>query len=94
MEQVRRSAQAGTLESCDILIMVAPSAEGAGITIQLESPVKKQYGRRISQVISECLAKAGIQDAVVTANDRGALDCTIRARMETAIVRAKSEAQS
>lgn len=94
MERLRRPAQAGTLESCDILVMVAPSAEGAGITIQLESPVKKQYGRRIREVIAECLTSAGIQDAVVNANDRGALDCTIRARMETAIVRAKTGEQS
>ena len=91
MNVIRKSAQSGTLESCDIMIMLSPASEGEGIAISLDSPTKKQYGARIREVIAETLARAEVKDATVYANDRGALDCTIAARMETAIRRAKSE---
>jgi citrate lyase subunit gamma (acyl carrier protein) len=92
MSKLRRAAQAGTLESCDIMIMLSPASEGEGVGIVLDSPTKKQYGTRIREVIMGALAQAGVKDAKVHANDRGALDCTIAARMETVIRRAMSEA--
>jgi len=91
MKVIRKSAQSGTLESCDIMIMLSPAAEGEGISVSLDSPTKKQYSARIKEVIGEALAQAGVKDAKVYANDRGALDCTIAARMETVIRRAISE---
>lgn len=88
MIQLTRPGQAGTMESGDILIVVAPAAAGEGIVIDLTSPVIKQFGRQIKQVISETLKAAGISEALVHANDKGALDCTIRARVATALERA------
>lgn len=82
-------SQAGTIESNDILIILNPAEIGSGIKIDLTSPVLQKYGSQIKIVIQEVLNGQGIVDAHVSANDRGALDCTIRARMMTAIDRAK-----
>lgn len=82
-----RTAQAGTLESNDIMITVAPRSPGSGVEIELNSIVLAQYGAAIRRVIAETLADAGIADAYVKAVDRGALDCTIRARLLAALTR-------
>jgi citrate lyase subunit gamma (acyl carrier protein) len=92
MNEIQHPAQAGTIESSDIMIQLSPAEKGSGITITLESPVKKQFGTRISSLISEALSSAGILDAKVHALDRGALDYTIQARMEAVIIRAMQSA--
>ena len=47
-----------------------------------------QFGRQIKAVITETLTGLGIDNAYVKATDKGALDCTIRARVTAAAVRA------
>ena len=47
-----------------------------------------QFGRQIKAVITETLEGLGVIDAHVQAIDKGALDCTIRARVTAAAVRA------
>jgi citrate lyase subunit gamma (acyl carrier protein) len=91
MGKLLQPGQAGTLESNDIVVTVAPATAEDGIVIELTSPVIKQYGKRIREVIAEALAEAGVQQAFVQANDKGALDCTIRARVQTAVARALQE---
>lgn len=88
MSKLLKQAQAGTLESTDILITLAPSEPGSGIVIELASPAINQYGEHIKNLIASILKEQGIQDAAVHANDRGALDYTIDARVRTAITRA------
>ena len=88
MSQIKKMAMAGTMESSDILITVAPAEAGSGIAIELTSPVLKQYGRQIKAVIEEVLAAQKVTDVVVNASDKGALDCTIKARLITALKRA------
>ncbi|MDU4961354.1 MAG: citrate lyase acyl carrier protein [Sporomusaceae bacterium] len=88
MGTVKQAAQAGTIESSDILIALSPAAAGSGIQIELVSPTAKQYGARMREVIAATLLAHGIKDAVVHANDKGALDYTIEARTLTAIERA------
>lgn len=78
---------AGTLESGDILIQISPS-EQEGVQIELNSTVAYQFGEQIKKVIAETLAEVGIDRAIVRATDKGALDCTIRARVTAAAVRA------
>lgn len=85
-----KPAQAGTVESSDILILLAPAEPGTGIQIELISPTMQQYGEHIKALISETLRYHGIEDATVHANDKGALDYTIQARVKTAIMRAVS----
>lgn len=84
--KIVKNAATGTMESSDILITVEPSEEG--ISIDLTSSVEKQFGRQIRSVIRQVLEQLDVENAAVTAVDKGALDCTIRARMETAIYRA------
>ena len=88
MSDTLKTAQAGTLESADIMITVSAAEDGSGIRIELVSPTMKQYGTQIRQTIGKVLAANGIADAVVHANDKGALDYTIEARTQTAIDRA------
>lgn len=82
-----KNAVAGTLESGDILIQIAPT-DTSGLQIELESSVMYQFGAQIKNVITETLTALGVTDAVVKATDKGALDCTIRARVTAAAVRA------
>ena len=79
-------ASAGTLESGDILIQIAPAQKG--LEIELQSSVAAQFGRQIESVIKETLEGLGVDNAYVKAVDKGALDCTIRARVTAAAVRA------
>ena len=82
-----KNAYAGTMESGDIFIQISPSNE-EGVQINLESSVEYQFGGQIRKVISETLKELGIKQATVKAVDKGALDCTIKARVTTAVVRA------
>lgn len=79
-------AKAGTMESNDIYIMVYPNEKGN--EIQLDSIVLKQFGKQIEKVIMDTLRELEVENALVVAKDRGALDYTIKARVETAIKRA------
>ena len=81
---------AGTLESGDILVRLLPS-DKPGLTINLESTVAYQFGSQIKSVIKETLENLGIESAVVDVTDKGALDCTIRARVTAAAVRATGQ---
>lgn len=85
-----KEGMAGTMESSDINIKISPN-QGKGIKIQLRSAVEKQYGDVIRQVIKETLMKIGVEDAKVVANDKGALDYAIKARVQTAAFRAANQ---
>ena len=74
------------LESSDITIYMEPN-EGKGIEIELKSTVENQFGNRIRNVIRTTLDEMGVTDVLVRANDKGALDCTIQARVITAVCR-------
>ncbi|TCL38768.1 citrate lyase subunit gamma (acyl carrier protein) [Anaerospora hongkongensis] len=88
MVQLLRPAQAGTLESNDIMITVAPGEAGSGMVLELDSIVMPQYGAAIRQTIAETVAKQSVVDIYIKAVDRGALDCTIRARLLAVLARA------
>ncbi len=85
-----KQAFAGTLESGDIMIKIEPN-DKQGLEINLESTVAYQFGEQIKSVIKETLLGLNINNAVVTATDKGALDCTVRARVTTAAVRASGK---
>lgn len=78
---------AGTFESSDITIQIVENGEN-GIELELRSTVENQFGKQIKKVILETLLELGVENAYVLANDKGALDCTIRARVITAVSRA------
>ena len=89
---MKEKAWAGTMESSDIYVEIAPAQAGSGIVLNLTSVVMQQFGPEIEAVIRETLAGLGGEDAQLTVSDRGAVDCTIRARVETAVCRGKGEA--
>lgn len=87
---LKKPAAAGTLESSDVLVTVEPNP-GGGLVIDLDSEVKTIFGAAIEQTVRRELALAEVEDAVVCLKDRGALDCTISARVRCAIYRAAGE---
>jgi citrate lyase subunit gamma (acyl carrier protein) len=88
MASVLKTAQAGTLESNDIMITVAPGTQNSGIVIELESIVLAQYGEDIRAILEKTVKMQEIVDIYIKAVDRGALDCTICARTLAALRRA------
>ncbi|MDD4081338.1 MAG: citrate lyase acyl carrier protein [Eubacteriales bacterium] len=82
---ILRAASAGTLESSDALVMVSPG-EGE-LAIDIESVVLPQFGAVIRQAVEEVAREMGVTAGIVRVNDRGALECTLRARVETALLR-------
>ena len=84
--RIKTPAVAGTMESSDIMIRMEPGDGGVAIT--LESTVMQQFGAQIESVIRETLTQLEIGDVRVTAVDKGALDCTVRARVLAAAYRA------
>ena len=89
--KILKPAMAGTLESSDVQVMVEPGENG--IELQLKSSVMNQYGRQIKQTVLETLARLDVQDARVTIVDKGALDCTIKARVECAVFRSANASE-
>lgn len=87
-----KPAIAGTLESSDAQVTVEPG-DGA-IELSLESSVMNQYGRQIRATVLETLARLGVDSARVTVVDKGALDCTIKARVECAVFRSVGKSAS
>lgn len=85
--KILKNAVAGTMESSDAYIEIEPG-EGQ-LNISVESVVKKQFGDKIIASVRDVLDEYSVADANVRVVDRGALDCVIRARVETAILRAK-----
>lgn len=82
---IQKPAMAGTLESSDAQVTVEPGTNG--IELVLKSSVMNQYGRQIKETVKATLADLGVENAVVTVIDKGALDCTIKARVECAVFR-------
>lgn len=85
--EILKSACAGTMESSDAYVEIEPSEKG--LELQLSSVVEKQFGQKIKEAVSDVLAQYGVENASVRVVDRGALECVIRARVETAILRTK-----
>lgn len=90
--QIKHAATAGTMESSDLLVTIEPSDEG--LELYVESPVIHQFGKQIRKVTEETLRGLGVENARVSIVDKGALDCTIRARVECAAYRAADASQS
>ena len=86
--KITKNASAGTMESSDVYVEIEPAET---LEIQLESVVLAQFGEEIDAVVREVLQENGVEKANVRVIDRGALECVIRARVETAILRGKGD---
>ena len=89
--EIQKPAVAGTFESSDAQVSIEPG-EG-GIELILNSSVMNQYGRQIRETVLETLDRLGVKNAKVSVIDRGALDCTIKARVECAVFRSCDASQ-
>ena len=89
MSSLVRKSAAGTMESSDVFVEIEPSA---GLEIEIESVVQQQFGQAIEQAVRDVLRGQGVTGARVRLTDRGALECVIRARVETAVRRGKESA--
>ena len=83
--EILKPAIAGTLESSDAQVTVEPGE--SGIELALTSSVMNQYGRQIKATVLETLERLEVKNARVTVVDKGALDCTLKARVECAVFR-------
>ena len=86
--EIITNAAAGTMESSDAYVEIEPAET---LQIQLESVVQEQFGDEIRTVVAQVLAENNVEKANIRVIDRGALECVIRARVETAIYRGRGE---
>jgi len=85
--KITRSAVVGTLESGDVMIRIMP-LDTQQIDLQLNSSVEKQFGNAIRSTLLEVLNHYQVDGVQLIIDDKGALDCVLRARLETLLVRA------
>ncbi len=88
MLKILKPATAGTLESSDILVSVEPDDN---LNININSSVDVYYHDTILNVIKNTLDELGVKNINISVVDKGALDCTIKARVITAVRRACNE---
>ena len=79
--KINQPAVAGTLESGDVMIRIAP-LDTQDIDLQINSSVEKQFGDAIRTTILDVLARYNVRGVQLNVDDKGALDCILRARLE------------
>lgn len=84
-----KTASAGTMESSDVYVEIEPN--DSALELQIQSVVQGQFGEDIRQTVIQVLQQQGVDKATVRIADRGALECVLRARVETAVLRGKGE---
>ena len=84
--QILKKAQAGTMQSSDLMVTVEPADT---LNIEIESTVKKQFEHLIRARLEQTLARHGVTSGKINISDRGALDYAIEARLEAALQRAR-----
>ena len=77
--EIKKPAMAGTLESSDCQVTVEPG--NGSVEFNLESAVINQYGNQIRKVVLQTLENLDVKDVKISVVDKGALDCTIKARV-------------
>lgn len=90
--ELKHAATAGTMESSDAMVLVERGENG--IELSITSPVIHQFGEQIKKVVMDTLDSLDVKNAKITVVDKGALDCTIKARVECAVFRAADASQS
>ena len=85
-----RYASAGTENKQDVLVTAEPISGGNEILVS--SSVKELYGDLITASAEELLAQLGVREGCrLSIRDFNALDFALRARIETALLRALGE---
>lgn len=86
---ITTEAVAGTLESSDVIVRVAPmdAQTEEPRKVVITSSVMAQFGDAIDAVVRETLNLLDVRSGRIVVEDKGALDCTIRARVQAACLR-------
>ena len=85
--EIKKNATAGTMESSDAFVTVSPADE---LIVEINSVVYTQYGKAIEKCVKDTLSSLGVASGKVAVTDKGAIDCVIAARVETAVRRAEA----
>ena len=85
---IQHEAVCGTLQSNDCFVRVMPSDK---IELDLKSSVMQEFGAQIEAAVREVLEQFGVTACKLFLEDKGALDCTIKARVETVLRRANEK---
>jgi len=78
----------GSLESSDCLIRVSPAEK---LEIELETVVREGFYEHIKNLLEETAKAEGAKRVRITCKDQGALDYTIKARLQVALRKFKEE---
>jgi len=81
------AAQSGTFESSDVIFLIEPLPDNSGRKLEISSTVMQQFGTSFNRIVVEMLDYYELTDIHLIAKDKGALEPTIKARLETAIKR-------
>jgi citrate lyase subunit gamma (acyl carrier protein) len=85
------AAQSGTFESSDVIFLIEPRPDNSGRKLEISSTVMQQFGDNFNRIVAEMLDQYDMTDVHLIAKDKGALEPTIKARLETAIKRSLGE---
>ncbi len=83
--KIVKTGRAGSLESNDLIVEIEPADD---LIIEIKSVVEDIFKDQIENVVRQTLKDLNIDKAKIRIDDRGALDFTISARVETAVKRA------
>ncbi len=83
--KIKKEVYAGTDSKEDAYVTLSPSEDG--ISIEVTSPCKVLFGKAIEEAAKELLKEYGIENCKIHIYDNNALDYTVRARIEAAIVK-------
>ncbi|MGN0400397.1 MAG: citrate lyase acyl carrier protein [Blautia sp.] len=83
--KILKNAVAGTLESSDLFVQIEP--DDNDLTLEIDSVVANQHMDAIRAAVLETLKEFEVSSGKIFIKDKGALDCVIRARVETALKR-------
>ena len=83
----KSAAQSGTFESSDVIFLIEPLPDNSGRKLEISSTVMQQFGESFKRIVIEMLDQYEMTDIHLIAKDKGALEPTIKARLETAIKR-------
>ena len=83
--KILKNAVAGPLESSDLFVQIEPDENN--LTLEIDSVVANQHMDAIRAAVLETLKEFEVSSGKIFIKDKGALDCVIRARVETALKR-------
>ena len=73
-------------QDCSVTVTLL---DAGGVEIRLQSRQEAMFGSTIRSCAESCLEELGVENALVEIQDYGCLDFAIRARLKTAVRRAR-----